>query len=115
MWHIIAPASLRYLSERGWDAPTLKKKARTIYRQMVERTPSIGGLCGNSLHIGVEAYLEIVTSKAAHVLDNDGGRVPGLYLGNHGLEAVPVEGRAAHSIVREVPDVGKAVPLGIVL
>ena len=65
--------------------------------------------------IGVEANLEIVTSEAAHVLDNDGGHVPGLYLGNHGLEAVPVKGRAAHSIVREVPDIGEAVPLGVVL
>lgn len=28
MWHIIAPASLRYLSKRGWDAPSLKRKPR---------------------------------------------------------------------------------------
>ena len=51
MWHIIAPASLRYLSKRGWDAPSLKKKAKMIYRQIVKRTPNIGGLTGNSLHI----------------------------------------------------------------
>lgn len=51
MWQIIAPASLRYLSEQGWDATPLKKKAKTIYRQMVTRTPGIGGLTGNSLHI----------------------------------------------------------------
>jgi hypothetical protein len=50
MWHIIASASLRFLSEQGWDAPALKRKARIIYRQMVKRTPSIGGLTGNSLH-----------------------------------------------------------------
>ena len=51
MWHIIAPASLRHLSKQGWDAPALKKKARTIYRQMGKRTPSIGVFRGNSLHI----------------------------------------------------------------
>ena len=51
MWHIIAPASLRRLSKQSWDAPALKKKAKAIYRQMVKRTLSIGGLCGNSLHI----------------------------------------------------------------
>ena len=51
MWQIIAPASLRYLSEQGWDTPSLKRRARTIYRQMVKRTPGIGGLTGNSLHI----------------------------------------------------------------
>ena len=51
MWQIIAPASLRYLSEQGWDTPSLKRRARTIYRQMVKRTPDIGGLTGNSLHI----------------------------------------------------------------
>ncbi len=27
MWHIIAPASLRFLSEQGWDVSKLKKKA----------------------------------------------------------------------------------------
>ena len=55
MWHIIAPASLRFLSEQGWDVPVMKKKAKTIYRQMVTRTPSIGGLTGNSLHICLAA------------------------------------------------------------
>ena len=49
MWQMIAPASLRSL--QGWDAPALKRRAKTIYRQMVKRTPSIGGLTGNSLHI----------------------------------------------------------------
>ena len=51
MWHIIAPASLHSLGEQGWDVSELKKKAKTIYRQMVARTPGIGGLTGNSLHI----------------------------------------------------------------
>ena len=51
MWHIIVPASLRYLSERGWDASALKRKTKIIYWQMVKRTPGIGGLIGNSLHI----------------------------------------------------------------
>ena len=46
MWHIIAPASLSSL--QGWDAPALKRRAKRIYRQMVKRTPSIGGLTGNS-------------------------------------------------------------------
>ena len=50
MWHIITPASFRFLSEQEWDVSVLKKKANTIYRQMVARTPSIGGLTGNSLH-----------------------------------------------------------------
>ena len=49
MWHIIAPASLSSL--QGWDAPALKRRAKRIYRQMVKRTPSIGGLTGNSLHV----------------------------------------------------------------
>lgn len=49
MWHILAPASLSSL--QGWDAPALKRRAKTIYRQMVKRTPSIGGLTGNSLHV----------------------------------------------------------------
>ena len=51
MWHIIAPASLRFLSEQGWDVSKLKKKAKAIYRQIAARTPGIGGLTGNSLHI----------------------------------------------------------------
>ncbi|EOS66989.1 L-2-amino-thiazoline-4-carboxylic acid hydrolase [Oscillibacter sp. 1-3] len=51
MWHIIAPASLRFLSAQGWDVSDLKKKAKTIYRQMAAHTPGIGGLSGNSLHI----------------------------------------------------------------
>ena len=55
MWQMIAPASLRYLSKQGWDAPALKKKAKAIYRQMVKRTPSIGGLTGNSLHVCLAA------------------------------------------------------------
>ena len=51
MWQFIAPASLRYLSERGWDVPALKRKGKMIYRRMVRRTPGIGGLTGKSLHI----------------------------------------------------------------
>ena len=41
MWHIIAPASLRFLSEQGWDVSKPKKKAKAIYRQIVARTPGI--------------------------------------------------------------------------
>ena len=58
MWHIIAPASLRFLSEQGWDVSKLKKKAKEIYRQMATRTPGIGGLTGNSLHICLVAGME---------------------------------------------------------
>ena len=65
--------------------------------------------------IGVKADLEIVPPEAAHVLDDDRCHVPGLHLGNHGLEALSVKGRAAHSIIGEVADIGKAIPLGIVL
>jgi P-type E1-E2 ATPase len=41
MWHIIAPASLRFLSEQGWDVSKPKKKAKAIYRQIVARTPGL--------------------------------------------------------------------------
>lgn len=58
MWHIIAPASLRLLSEQGWDVSKLKKKAKAIYRQIVARTPGIGGLTGNSLHVCLVAGME---------------------------------------------------------
>lgn len=45
------PASFRFLSEQGWDVSDLKKKAKAICRQIVARTPGIGGVTGNSLHI----------------------------------------------------------------
>lgn len=51
MWHLMAPGSLRFLSEQGWDASSLKRKAKAVYHQMVARTPGIGGPGGNSLHV----------------------------------------------------------------
>ena len=41
MWQIIAPASLRFLSEQGWDVSKPKKKTKAIYRQIVARIPGI--------------------------------------------------------------------------
>ena len=70
MWHILAPASLRFLSERGWEISTLKKKAKAVYRQMVVRTPDIGGLTGNSLHICLVAgmiWLSIYEAAAGRM------------------------------------------------
>lgn len=51
MWHLMAPGSLRFLLEQGRDASSLKRKAKAVYRQMVARTPGIGGPGGNSLHV----------------------------------------------------------------
>lgn len=55
MWHLMVPGSLRFLSEQGWDAFSLKRKAKAVYHQMVARTPGIGGPGGNSLHICLAA------------------------------------------------------------
>lgn len=55
MWHLMSPGSLRFLSKQGWEVPALRKKAKTIYREMVARTPSIGGPGGNSLHVCLAA------------------------------------------------------------
>lgn len=49
MWFALAPYCFKYLQEQG-KAPD-KKKAKRIYRQMVNRTPDIGSMRENSLRI----------------------------------------------------------------
>ncbi len=65
--------------------------------------------------VSVKTHFQIVTPKAAHVLYDDAPDTSGLYLGNHGLEALALEGRATYSIVREVANVLKAILLSIPL
>ena len=65
--------------------------------------------------LGVEPHLQVVPPEPAHVLHDDHGHVPGLHLGNHGLEPLPVKGGPAHAVVREVAHVGKAVLPRVVL
>ena len=97
----------------------VQKRGKVVISLLVAVDTIVDGDKPNALvsehDIGVKANLEIVPPETAHVLDDDGCHVPGLHLGNHGLEAVPVEGRAAHSIVREVADIGEAVPFAEVL
>ena len=79
LWHIIAPASLRCLSEQGKDALALKRKAKTIYRQMVKRIPSIGGLTSNSLHTCLVAgMIRLSIYEAA-----EGGVSEGCFTGSY--------------------------------
>ena len=97
----------------------VQKRGKIVISLLVAVDTIVDGDKPNALvskhDIGVKANLEVVAPEAAHVLDDDRCHVPGLHLGNHGLEAVPVEGRAAHSIVREVADIGEAVPFAEVL
>ncbi|MDO5424613.1 MAG: L-2-amino-thiazoline-4-carboxylic acid hydrolase [Eubacteriales bacterium] len=57
MWHAMTPAMFRFLAQRepAWDVKTLKKHAKQTYREMVRRTPDIGGLKENSLRICLAA------------------------------------------------------------
>lgn len=65
------------------------------------------------LHIGAD--LQIITTKAAHVLyDNDRDSV-GFDFGNHLLKSGSVELRTRDTIIREVDAVGKTVLFGVVL
>ena len=53
MWHIMMPAAFRYLSETepDWDIPSLKRRSKQVYRQMVFRTPEIGSMMKNPLRV----------------------------------------------------------------
>lgn len=53
MWAALAPAAFRYLAQQepGWDISALKKKSKQIYRQMISRTPDIGGMMQNPLRL----------------------------------------------------------------
>lgn len=65
------------------------------------------------MHIGAD--LQIITTKAAHVLyDNDRDSV-GFDFGNHLLKSGSVELRTRDTIIREVDAVGKTVLFGVVL
>lgn len=52
-WHVMTPPLFRWLKEQEpkWDIAELKKKAKRIYIEMVERTPDIGSHRKNSLRI----------------------------------------------------------------
>ena len=63
--------------------------------------------------LGVEANLEIVPPKAAHVLNDDRSNVARLNLPHHGGEAWTVKIYAAVAVVSEVPEVGKALLTGV--
>ena len=53
MWHIMMPTAFRYLSETepDWDIPSLKRRSKQVYRQMVSRTPEIGSMTKNPLRV----------------------------------------------------------------
>ena len=60
-------------------------------------------------HLGIEAHLKVVSPQAAHVLDDDRGYPPSLYLLQKGLKARSVEVSPGVSVVGEVADVAKAM------
>lgn len=53
MWHALTPAMFSYLAKRepAWNMAVMKKQAKNIYKEMVQRTPDIGSLKENSLRI----------------------------------------------------------------
>lgn len=57
MWHALTPTLFRWLreQEQEWDITCLKKKAKHVYTEMVERTPEIGSLRDNSLRVCLSA------------------------------------------------------------
>lgn len=57
MWHAMTPSMFRYLAEQkpAWEVEVLKKQAKRIYKEMVQRTSEIGSLKENSLRICLAA------------------------------------------------------------
>ena len=59
--------------------------------------------------LGIEPYLQVVTTKSAHVLDNDHADISGMNLRQQSLKARSVKVSAGITVIREVTDIGEAV------
>ena len=64
----------------------------------------------NELNIRVKSHFQIIPPEPAHILYDYCADIPRLHLGDHLLEALTLECRPAHPVVREVADIPKAVP-----
>ena len=59
--------------------------------------------------LSVETNLKVVSSKAAHVLHDDGRDVTGLDFLQHFVECRTIEVDASVTIIREMPDIQKTM------
>ncbi len=125
MWHIIAPASLRFLSEQGWDVSKPKKKAKAIYRQIVARTPGIRRavmLTGDSertaaaiaAEVGVDEYhAEILPADKASFVETERAKGHTVIMIGDGINDSPALSKAnvgiaisdGAAIAREIADI----------
>ena len=125
MWHIIAPASLRFLSEQGWDVSKPKKKAKAIYRQIVARMPGIRRavmLTGDSertaaaiaAEVGVDEYrAEILPADKASFVEAERANGHTVIMIGDGINDSPALSKAnvgiaisdGAAIAREIADI----------
>ena len=125
MWHIIAPASLRFLSEQGWDVSKPKKKTKAIYRQIVARIPGIQRavmLTGDSertaaaiaAEVGVDEYrAEILPADKASFVEAERANGHTVIMIRDGINDSPALSKAnmgiaisdGAAIAREIADI----------
>ena len=125
MWQIIAPASLRFLSEQGWDVSKPKKKAKAIYRQIVARMPGIRRavmLTGDSertaaaiaAEVGVDEYrAEILPADKAGFVEAERAKGHTVIMIGDGINDSPALSKAnvgiaisdGAAIAREIADI----------
>lgn len=125
MWQIIAPASLRFLSEQGWDVSKPKKKAKAIYRQIVARMPGIRRavmLTGDSertaaaiaAEVGVDEYhAEILPADKASFVEAERAKGHTVIMIGDGINDSPALSKAnvgiaisdGAAIAREIADI----------
>ena len=66
-------------------------------------------------HLGIHADLQVVTSKAAHILDDNRSDLPVIHQIHQALPVRPVKRRSAVSVINEKGYVRESVIIGILL
>lgn len=60
-------------------------------------------------YLGIEPYLQVVTTKSAHILDDDHTDIPGMNLSQQLLKAWAIKVSAGITVIREVTNIGEAI------